>query len=255
MARIKGQGSYPNKPFKQQAKKLWDEFFKVADDTVDIAHSRIGPDSATVRLSARNSRVDESDPDLAPLEPSIVLIGGIINLLNECGSDVPAQKEISSEFRAWAEEGLLEAFQSSQIKKKFEKFNPDGKPFAIVTAETDCGLQEDELTVIWKNRRTFTVALIKSRQEAAKKKRKALGKRRGQVLRKKRGVTKKKATAKRKKVLKKKKSATKKKKKVIGKRATKKKARAEVKKAKPKKKQNIKKGKTKKKTTGRKVDK
>jgi len=182
---IKPNGTYPNKPFKALAAKAWNEFFAIADETCDVAHWRISAHSATVRLSPRTSSIDESDPDLVSTERIHILVEGIIEVFKTLPDGDPRLDKAIASFRAWAEKGILDAFESARIAKKFERFNPDEKNFAVVSADTDWGLHEDELSLLWTNNARFTVARIKSRQSAAAKKRKAAGKRRGQRLRKK----------------------------------------------------------------------
>src|SRR5437762_2741837 len=56
---IRKRGVYPDRSFKLAAVEAWNKFFEIASPVSDLAHWLIKPDSATVRLSARVSSVDE----------------------------------------------------------------------------------------------------------------------------------------------------------------------------------------------------
>ncbi len=175
---LEQRGNYPNKSFKSVATKAWSEFFKLAIDGIDLAHWMIEADSATVRLSGRAGFVDESGPDWEMPKPVVILVDGIIESFetNPHSSD----KKLRKHFRQWVEKGILDSFHSLSVTKKFERFNPDSKSFAIVTSQTDLGLAEDELSLMWSNDNSLSVAKIKSRQKTAKsRKRKATVRKKG----------------------------------------------------------------------------
>jgi len=187
---IEPYGAYPDKSFKAIATKAWNEFFANTTDFVNVAHWMIVADAGSIRLSARRSSVDESDPDWVGYEPIGLCAEGVLELL-DCEPNLVVQDEIRTAFRAWVEKGILESFQSARVRKKFEKFNPEAKGFAIVTSTTDCGLAEDKLSLLYRNSTKVTLAKIRTQQSSAAKKRKAGRKRRGQVLKKKKEGTRK----------------------------------------------------------------
>jgi hypothetical protein len=71
---IQPRGEFPSKSFKSEATKAWIEFFKVIAGDTDLAHWLIEADSATIRLTGRNSSVNENGPDWESPTPVVVLV-------------------------------------------------------------------------------------------------------------------------------------------------------------------------------------
>ncbi len=182
---IDKRGEFPKKPFRPLATKAWNEFFRIVTADTDIAHWNVHADSGVVQLSARQTTVDEEGPEWEPPPPIAVVVDGIVERLTE----VPQRhtdEELHEHFSKWAERGILEAFRSATISKKFERFNPEGNSFAIVSAPLDLGLAEDDLSLLWSNDKKLTVATIKRRQRDAQKRTKKHGPRVKAVKKKKR---------------------------------------------------------------------
>jgi len=181
---IKGQAIYLSKPLKFMASAAWNEFFRVSPEETDLAHWMIQADSATVRLTPRNTCVDERSEDWEPPEPIHIRVSGVIELLNAAESS-SAREEVRYGFREWAIAGILSAFKSKRIAKQFGQSRFGSRGFAIVSSPTDAGLGEDDLSVVWTNDEDFTVARIKARQKKAHS-----GTRNCSVKRKRRSATK-----------------------------------------------------------------
>ncbi len=165
---------YPENRLKSAAAKMWSEFFRIVDQRVDVAHWKIG--EGTVKLSARVSSIEEAGPDCVDFDRIFVLVHGISEILNAQLGSESALNKTRNEYRAWVEEGIMEAFHSVRIKNKFDKFiaaKTGNANFAIVSAEMDWGLINDELSLLWTRKKTFTIAVIKGRQKAVTKKRRA----------------------------------------------------------------------------------
>lgn len=181
---IEKHGNFPRKSFKPLAVKGWNEFFTLADPSTDLAHWNVHADSGVIRLTARNSMIDESDPDWNPPTAISMCVDGVVDLFNQ---EPPTHSEaaIRAKFQEWAQQGILESFQSASVLRKYDHFNPTGKRFAIVSAPLDLGLAEDDLALLWSNDEHFKVATIKRQQQDAQKrtKRKSPGTR---VIKKKR---------------------------------------------------------------------
>ena len=170
---IDGLVSYPGDRFKQPAITAWDEFFKIADNRVDIAHWYIS-DGGAVRLSARISSIGESGPDRVTLDRIYVEVKGLFDILDPRFKSESEYSKTVRDYRQWVEEGIVQAFESPRIKKKLQKFidgKTGNKDFAVVTADMDWGLINDELTLLWTNNKKFTIAVIKERQEPKGRKR------------------------------------------------------------------------------------
>jgi hypothetical protein len=176
------KANYTDKSFKSAATDVWDKFFAIAPPETDVAYWLIEADSATVRLAARNSTIDEDGPSWDTSTPIVILVKGIIDALNE--ADRSTQEKLRSEFKQWVEVGLLESFTSSRISKKAQALTPSGDRFAIVTTSADEGLTHGELTLLWTNDKRFGLRQIvahqakaAARREKARAKKKPVGKR------------------------------------------------------------------------------
>ena len=135
---IEAQGHFPRKPFRPLAAKAWNEFFKIAPPTADLAHWNIHADSGVVRLTARDSACDESDFDWLTPVPICIDVQGIVEWLDQATTS-EEEAEVRKRFQDWTVLGILAAFQSASVARKLERFHPAGKSFAIVTAPLDLG--------------------------------------------------------------------------------------------------------------------
>ena len=182
---LESRATYPKKPFKPFAAKVWKTLFSLTKDTGDVAFWRI--DAGGIILSIRDSGFDESSPEWEDGDYVSVLVDGICEQLDAIPYEDEEQIEARTEaFRAWAEKGIKESFQSAAVQKLYQRFNPDGNNFAVVSGEYDDGLGDTELSLLWTHKKHFNVSRIKARQKAARKKREAeeeAGTRKKMVLR------------------------------------------------------------------------
>lgn len=165
---IKERGVFRKKPFKAQARKMWEHFFKTAVPGSDLAHWEVDPNSATILLSSRNSSVSETDSDWDPPAPVIIVVNGIAELLN---ADPDAWDELGTEFLEWVTLGIMQSFKSASVSKRFKQYLKSNQLdcFAIVTSPFDEGLIENDLALVWSKNDCLTVKKIKARQKAAAK--------------------------------------------------------------------------------------
>ena len=161
------RGEFPKKQFKSCANELWLQFLVEFTGASNVAYWTIEADSGTVKLSARNSKVDEDTPDWNPPAPIVVLVEGILEAF---GSEPKSKhEELRLEFRGWVEKGILDALQSSKVSKKLlDSIN--STDFSVVSTAIDEGLAESELSLIWSNGNRLTIAKIKADQAATKRK-------------------------------------------------------------------------------------
>src|SRR5690606_168009 len=144
----------------------WIKFFSTAPPHADLAHWTIHADSGVVRLSTRQTDVDESGPDWDPLPPISMVVDGIVEKLNSADSPQSCL-ELQEHFREWAETGILKAFHSATVRRKFDGFLSPPRSFAIVSAPLDLGLASDQLSLLWSNDSQLTTTAIQRRQQAA----------------------------------------------------------------------------------------
>lgn len=165
---IDQRGTYLKYSFKVIASKAWNEFFRRDDESCDIAHWVIEADSGTIKLTRRDSSLDEDDPGWKPPTPIIMLVDGIVELF-DTGRD-SSFESLRNEFNDWAVDGILKSFNSAGIQKKYNDFSIESPgDFAIVTAPREQGLSEDRLSLIWPPEKSLTLKKIMARQSAAKR--------------------------------------------------------------------------------------
>lgn len=160
-------GEFNSKSFKTIAVKIWSEFFKVADKSTDLMHWMVDGFSSTVRVTGRVIDINEYSPEWETSQPIVAIVDGFLESMEE-GETVP-NPTLLGEYRGWVEDGIMEAFESKRIEKKFGDMGLSADGFVIVTSPTDAGLAEDELKVLWASDKKLTPASIKSRQKAAQK--------------------------------------------------------------------------------------
>jgi hypothetical protein len=166
--RLNKRGKFPKQPFQPLAIEIWTAFFGTAPPESDLAYWTIEPHAASVRLSARNTLVNDAGAEYEPSTPVIVLVDGIIEARR--ASDKSLHPKLNSDFREWVTRGILEAFASAGVAKKYSNFLPKKGSFAIVTSPAEEALTDSDLTLIWSSSKRFSLSTIATRQVAAKKK-------------------------------------------------------------------------------------
>jgi len=158
---------YPKQAFKSFAAKVWKELFTHTKETADVAFWCIEPPHIT--LSLRDSGVDESNPERNRVDYVTAVVDNFDHMAMN-GEVEPSA--LCDAIRAWAEKGILEAFHSAAVQKQYQRFNPDGNNFAIVSTDADqSGLSASEISLLWTQKKHFNVSRIWARQKAARDKR------------------------------------------------------------------------------------
>jgi hypothetical protein len=153
------------KPFKPKALEIWKDFFEDTEDFHNIAHCAIYPGIGVIKLTAQHSSINESASERINDRKSFCVYRNNWDpMLNKGVSE----EDASATFRAWAEQGIMEAFNSARIQNKLQQYNPDDKRFAVLsTVGFHLPMIEDELSLLWNNNPSFTVSRIMSQQKAA----------------------------------------------------------------------------------------
>lgn len=173
---IEQRASFPDKEFKPFAVKLWNELFGMAEKFGDVAVCNYNADGSSVSLSFRDSSISDSDYQAlskADDPYAHIIVKGIDELLRGDGDDEfePDYEGLAAEVCAWMEKGIMKAFHTPGVQKKYARYNPEGKRFSIVGDCYSDGVFGPELSLLWSHRTPrFTVAQIRKRQEAARKK-------------------------------------------------------------------------------------
>jgi hypothetical protein len=164
---LEQHGEYQAKLFKSVAGRIWTRFFDVADSSCDLVHWMVDGYSSTVRVTGRRIDENECSPEWETSQPIVAIVDGFLESM-EAGEAVP-NPTLLAEFREWVENGIMEAFATKRIEKKFADMELSKDGFVIVTSPTDAGLAEDELKVLWASDKKMTPAAIRARQKAAQK--------------------------------------------------------------------------------------
>lgn len=164
---LEKHGDFNAKSFKPIAAKIWSTFFDVASSPIDLMHWMVDGFSSTVRISGRVMDVNEYSSEWETTQPIVAIVDGLLESMGP-GETVP-NLALRNEFREWVENGIMEAFASQRIKKKFFDSGLSKGEFVIVTSPSDAGLAEDELKVLWASAKNITPASIRSRQKEAQK--------------------------------------------------------------------------------------
>ena len=167
---LEDRANFP-RPFRAVAATAWAAFLKVADPSSDLAHWFIEADSATIRLTARSTLIDEDDPGwIAPI-PIVVLVDGILEQF-----DTEDHDAVRRGFYEWAAKGIVESFKLARVRKALHQLIPTSACFGVVTSQTDEGLARDELSLLWANHERLTLARIRAQQSKATKPKKHIRK-------------------------------------------------------------------------------
>ena len=163
---ISKHGEYPARSFKPIAANAWGNFFDIADADCDLAHWMIEADSGTVRLTARNSEQDEEDPAWSPPAPIVMLVDGIVEAFSS--NTFPSSDALRQDFINWVCRGVLDAFESARMARKYANSRVNAECFGIVASPTDRGLSVDALKLLWSQNDCLTVQDVKARQRRAR---------------------------------------------------------------------------------------
>lgn len=158
---------YPKQAFKSIAAKVWKELFTHTKDTGDVAFWCI--ELPHITLSLRDSGVDESNPRWKRVDYVTAMVDNFDEMASE-GDEEP--EALYDAIYAWAVKGIMEAFHSASVQKKYQRFISDGNNFAIVSTDSDdSGLSASDISLLWTQKKHFTVSRIWARQKAARDKR------------------------------------------------------------------------------------
>ena len=174
---IEQRASFPDKPFKPIAVKLWRELFGMTDKFRDVAVCNYNGNGSCISLSFRDSAIYDGDYyglDMADEPFAHVMVNGIderLFAIPDGDDNTRLFLELSAEVRAWMEQGVMEAFQSTAIQKNYAAYNPEGKRFSIFGDSYSDGEFGPDLSLLWSHRTPrYTVAQLRARQKAARKK-------------------------------------------------------------------------------------
>lgn len=189
---IEQRASFPDKAFKPFAVKLWRELFGMAKTFGDVAVCNYNSNGSSVSLCLRDSAIYDGDYyTLDMADEPFVHVG--VEGIDERYSAIPEgdncdreMEELSAEIRAWMEQGIMEAFHSAAIQKKYARYNSEGKRFSIFGDCYENGTFGPELSLLWSQTKPrFTVAQLRARQKAARRKHEAPGKLKMRAVKKK----------------------------------------------------------------------
>jgi hypothetical protein len=167
VTKIKRKVEFPRMSFDSAALDMWIAFIELLPDGWDLAHWLLEADSGTIRVSARNSMLNEFSPEWKGVEPVVVVIEGIVELF---GVNEKQNELLRSQFQEWATTAIKKGFMSSKIQKAFRCKRTLEDRFAIVSATTDWGLGNDSLTLLWSSDSKFGIEEIQAMQKRPRRK-------------------------------------------------------------------------------------
>lgn len=171
--RIDERLEYPHGTVEQALRKAWNEFFNIAKNGNDLAHWVILPWHEVVYLSSLSSVTDHSDPDLEIPDRIKIEIRGVWKLVKANSESLTDL--LFADVRHWVDNGIVEAFRTPGIAKRFKRFG--AKSFAIASSACDdYGIGKDAMSILWSNDKALTVENIRARQRSAQKPRRRIKK-------------------------------------------------------------------------------
>lgn len=173
---IEERASFPDKPFKPFAVKLWTELFNMAENFVDTAVCNNNGNGSTINLCLRDSSIYDGDYyalDMADEPFAHIAVNGIDERLFAFPDDDDLDdnlQKLTAEVNAWMDKGILEAFHTPAVQKKYKSYNPDGKRFSIFSDCYETGAFGPDITLLWSHKTPrFTVAQLRKRQRDARR--------------------------------------------------------------------------------------
>ncbi len=79
-----------------------------------------------------------------------------------------ARVALTDEFNECLSTAILKAFEAKEIQRRYEEYNPEGRPFSILVTEEDHGLHASDFTLLWKNRKGLNDKQLQKAVKSAK---------------------------------------------------------------------------------------
>ncbi len=159
-----------------QCKFVWFrvlEHLLITEPWIDTVIWEIGP---TVSVRPACTALDESHRSFNRPQPVYFEVKGYKQELKKVekqkGVDPETIEEqlqaLEDELVTRMQEAIIKSFQNNLVKKMYDQYNPDDRPFSILTTTEDQGLHVGAFDVIWKNRRGTSAAQIRRKQASVK---------------------------------------------------------------------------------------
>jgi len=156
------QVDYKNKSFSRYATLILDKFFDFHYSNYDLMHWHINGNSTVINVTGRIIDLNEYGEDWTTSKPILAVVKGFHESM--APEELVCSEEMLEDLENWVEQGIIRAFNSKKIQKRFNNSHYKDKSFTIASSRTNAGLVEDELRIVWTNDKTITPAAIRERQ-------------------------------------------------------------------------------------------